>query len=161
MKAILNILFALFLMNISLGQTSQEKIFEDNPPHQPPAIFAASMPPCLIGVANQYGEVLGVSELTLKEAKAFITEVHAKVPEFKQRVRKLELQLVQASKDEKYDVYEKLLRELSEVKIEASLFHESLVKRARKKFMPKDVGILDRFIVNNQEEFMKGPKLNK
>ncbi|MEM8928496.1 MAG: hypothetical protein AAGC45_09845 [Bacteroidota bacterium] len=160
MKTILTLLLGCLVVIPVFGQDEMHPIFENNPPHQPPAIFAASMPPCLIGVANQYGEELGVSEATLIASKAFIKEAYSKVPEFKKKVRDLELQLMKASKEERYDDYERLLRKLASVKIKASLFHEGLVKRARKKYTTEDVRILNRFIANHQNVFFGAVKLN-
>lgn len=141
---------------------SQQKnnLFKENPPSLPPAIFQASMPPCLIGVAYQYGNEIGVTDDTMKKANDFIKEAHKEVPNFKKRVKELELQLMKASKEERYEDYEKLLHKLSEVKIEASLFHEGLVKRAREGFNPKDVKKLDDFIITNQDVFLESVKLN-
>ena len=66
---------------------------------------------------------------------------------------------MQASKEERYDDYKKLLYKISELKIKASLFHEDLVKRARKVFDKEDVKKLDKFIIANQEIFLKAVKL--
>ena len=157
MKKLFFILSIVFISGFSQAQTS---VFEGNPPSLPPAIFEASMPPCLIGVASQYGENIGVSNETLEKASAFIKEAHKEVPKYKKQVRELELQLMKASKEERYDDYEKLLHQLSDVKIKASLFHEGLVKRARKEFKKEDIQKLDDFIQKNQDIFLGSVKLN-
>lgn len=159
MKYIFSIALISLIISTGFSQTKESTLFKENPPHQTPAIFAASMPPCLIGVANQYGEYIGVNKETIKKTKEFITEARAKVPEFKKTIRKLEIQLMLASKGELYEDYKKLLHKISEVKIEASLFHEGLVKRARKVFDKDDVKKLDEFIISNQEVFLKAVKL--
>ena len=141
------------------SQTKSDAFFKEKPPHKPPAIFAASMPPCLIGVANQYGTDIGLSKGTQEKAREFIKEAHSKVPAIKKQVRNLEIALIKASREEHYDDYEKLLKELSSLKIKASLFHEGLVKRARKVFDRKDVKKLDDFISANKEAFLKAYKL--
>ncbi|MFV0571253.1 MAG: hypothetical protein ACK5M1_02330 [Xanthomarina gelatinilytica] len=159
MNHLLSILLVFTIVGTGFSQTKDNTFFKENPPNTPPAIFMASMPPCLIGVANQYGTDLGVSKSTLEKAKEFIEEAHKKVPTFKNQVRELEIALMKASKEERYDDYEKLLNELSAAKIKASLFHESLVKRARQVFDKEDIKILDDFIITNQEIFLKVYKL--
>lgn len=144
-----------------MAQSKEAVSFDENPPVQPPAIFVATMPPCLISVANQYGKSLNISEATLKKAQNFITEAHQKVPDFKNQVRKLEIDIMIASRKERYKDYEMLLKKLSEVKIEASLFHEGLVKRARKTFSKEDVEKLDKFIRENQKVFLAANKLSE
>lgn len=160
MKKVLSILLLFCLTTSVMAQPKREVSFDENPPNQPPAIFAATMPPCLIGVAHQYGESLGISALTLKEAENFINEAHQKVPEFKKKVKALEIDIMNASREERYEDYEKLLKTLSEVKIEASLFHEGLVKRAREVFAEEDVQKLDDFIFSHQDVFLAAHKLN-
>lgn len=155
------LIVSLFTMGSNIFcQNTENSIFDDNPPHQTPAIFAASLPPCIVGVANQYGEHLNVTETTLEETKALITEAHKRVPEFKNRVKTLELAILNASQEERYDDYERLIKELAAVKVEASLFHEGLVKKARKNFDAKDVEKLDAFIQDNKEVFLTAVKLN-
>ena len=159
MKHLFSTLWFFFIVGVGFSQTKDNTFFKENPPHQPPAIFAASMPPCLIGVANQYGTDIGVSKSTLEKAEQFIKEAHSKVPTFKKQVRTLEISLMKASKEERYDDYEKLLNELSTLKIKASLFHEGLVKKARKVFEKEDVKKLDDFITANKDAFLKASKL--
>jgi len=159
MKHSISTALAFFMMMTALCQTKDSTLFKKDPPNRSPAIFAASMPPCLIGIANQYGEYIGVSDNTLEKAKEFITEALAKVPDFKNQIREMEIQLMLASKEERYEDYEKLLHKISDLKIEASLFHEELVKRARKVFDKKDVLKLDGFINSNQDVFLKAVKL--
>ncbi len=157
-----NLILILLLLIFGAGfSQSNENIFKDNPPGTSPAIFLASMPPCLIGVAHQYGSKIGISKKTLNMTDGFIKEALKKVPELKNEVRELELKIMKASKEERYKDYEKLLHQLANVKIKASLFHEGLVKRARKKFSKTDVEKLDVFILNNKEVFFKTVKLNK
>ena len=160
MKTLLNTLLIVCLTVSAFAQTKMEVSFEENPPNQPPAIFAATMPPCLIGVAHQYGELIGISTASLQQAEQFISEAHKKVPEFKKKVSALEIALMNASREERYEDYEKLLKTLSDVKIEASLFHEGLVKRARKVFAKDDIQKLDDFIFSNHEVFLASYKLN-
>lgn len=145
----------------AMAQSKEAVLLDENPPIQPPAIFVATMPPCLISVANQYGTFLGISEATLNKAQDFIKEAHQKVPEFKNQVRKIEIDLMVASMKERYEDYEGLLKKLGEVKIEASLFHEGLVKRARKTFSEQDIERLDEFIAENQEVFLSANRLNE
>lgn len=159
MKNIFSTLLFFCIVAVGFSQTKESTFFKENPPHQPPAIFAASMPPCLIGVANQYGTHIGVNKNTLAKAKEFIKEAHRKVPAFKKQTRTLEIALMQASKEERYDDYEKLLHKISDLKIKASLFHEDLVKRGRKIFDKEDIKKLDDFIITNKDEFLKTVKL--
>ena len=159
MKYLFSIILTFAIVGIGFSQTKEDTFFNENPPHTPPAIFAASMPPCLIGVANQYGDHIGVSKSTLNKVKDFIEEAHRKVPDFKKQVRTLEIALMNASIEERYADYEKLLHELGAIKIKASLFHEDLVKRARKVFSKNDIKKLDDFISANQEVFLKLYKL--
>ena len=142
-----------------MAQSNSKISFKENPPNQPPAIFAATMPPCIIGVAHQYGKSLGISKATLHKAKGIIKEAHQKVPEFKSKVRILEIALMNASKEGRYKDYKRLLKKLSKVKIEASLFHESLVEKARKTFAKTDVKKIDQFIEKNMEIFLAANKL--
>lgn len=143
-----------------LAQTDTETLFQEKPPIKRPAIFVASMPPCIAGVAYQYGEGWNVSEATLEEVRKIMKEAHQKVPTYKSEVRALEIDLMNASTEERYEDYERLLRALSELKIEASLFHEELVKKARKTFSKQDLIILDKFILDNQEVFLAANKLH-
>lgn len=159
MKHLFSIVLVFVIVGTGFSQIKNDTFFKEKPPHTPPAIFIASMPPCLIGVANQYGFDLGVSNSTLEKAKEFIEEAHKKVPTYKKQVRELEIALMKASKEERYADYEKLLGELGALKIKASLFHEQLVKRARKVFDKEDIKILDDFIITNQEIFLKAYKL--
>ena len=159
MKKIFSTLLLFCIVTIGFSQTKDNTFFKENPPHQPPAIFVASMPPCLIGVANQYGTHIGVHKSTLEKAKEFIKEAHSKVPAFKKQTRTLEIALMQASKEERYDDYEKLLHKISDLKIKASLFHEDLVKKARKVFDKEDIKKLDDFIIANKDAFLKTVKL--
>lgn len=159
MKHLFSTILFFFIVTIGFSQSKDAPFFKENPPHSPPAIFAARMPPCLIGVANQYGTYIGVSINTLEKAEEFIKEAHSKVPAIKKQVRELEIALMQASKEERYDDYEKLLHKISDLKIKASLFHEDLVKRARKVFDEEDIKKLDDFINANQDEFLKTYKL--
>ncbi len=162
MKTIKNLLSTTLLIMITMNlysQTNNKNLFKNHPSHTPPAIFIASMPPCLIGVANQYGNDLGISKNTLQKAKEFIAEAKAEVPKLKKQIRTLEISILKASQEERYNDYEKLLHELSNLKIKASLFHESLVKRARKEFDKNDIKKLDQFIFDNKDEFLKGFKL--
>ena len=159
MKKLLNTLLMICLATVILAQTNENISFEKTPPNRPPAIFASSMPPCLIGVAQQYGTSLGISTETLKQAEEFISEAHLRVHGFKKKVKDLELDLMKVSMEERYKDYEKLLRKLSDVKIEASLFHENLVKRARKTFKEEDVQKLDDLIFSNHEVFLASFKL--
>ena len=64
-----------------------------------------------------------------------------------------------ASKEERYKDYENLLREISALKVKASIFHERLVKKARRVFDKKDVEKIDNFIINNKEAFLKAARL--
>lgn len=150
----------LFLLTVSLGcKQEQNEIFKNNPPNTPPAIFMASMPPCIVGVAKQYGAQIGVSETTIKKTDVYIKEATQKVPEFKKQVTAIEIDLIEASKNEDYKKYEELLHKLGDLKIKASLFHEELVKRARKDFDKEDIKIIDEFIEKNRAEFLKAAKL--
>lgn len=150
----------LLLLIVSLGYTQENKeIFKNNPPNTPPAIFMSSMPPCIIGVANQYGAQIGISKSTIKKTEAYIKEAMQRVPEFKKQVTVIEMQLLEASKKEDYKKYEELLHKLGDLKIKASLFHEELVKRARKDFDKEDIKKLDTFISTHKEEFLKAVKL--
>ena len=159
MKNTFNTLLFFCMLTLGFSQTKDNSFFKENPPHRPPAIFTASMPPCLIGVANQYGVHIGVRKNTLEKAKEFIKEAHSKIPLFKKQIRSFEIELMRASREEHYDDYKKLLHKISELKIKASLFHEDLVKRARKVFDKEDVKKLDEFIITNQEIFLKAVKL--
>lgn len=143
----------------ALGETNHAQMIASNPPNKPPAIFAASMPPCIIGIAHQYGDELGISDKTKATTEALIDEANEEVPAIIDRVRELELKLMQASKEERYADYETYLRELSEVKVKASLFHEELVKKARKSYDADDINKLDHFISENKEVFLKQSKL--
>lgn len=157
-KNTLTVLLLFFAAANVFPQASDKKLFEENPPHKVPAILLSSMP-CFIGLANQYGDYLGISEGTLKKVKGFISEAQAKVPGFKKQIRELEMSLMMASKEERYGDYEKLLQGLGTLKTEASLFHEELVKRARRVFDKRDVEKLDAFIMANQEVFLGASKL--
>lgn len=150
----------LLLLIVSLGYAQENKeIFKNNPPNTPPAIFVASMPPCIIGVANQYGAQIGISKTTIKKTEGYIEEAMQKVPEFKKQVTAIEIEIMEASKNEDYKKYEELLHKLGDLKIKASLFHEELVKRARKDFDKEDIKKLDTFINTHKEEFLKAAKL--
>lgn len=158
MKKILwSLLLTLGLIQFANAQNTRP-IFE--PPHTPPAIFMSSMPPCIVGVALQYGEDIGLSAECLNLSKEYLSKAMEKVPNYIQRVRTLELEIMKASQNEDYERYEKLLNQLGALKIEASLFHEDLVKKARNTMPASDIYKIDAFIRENQEEFLKTVKLN-
>ena len=159
MKHTINLILFLWMLTPVFSQTEKPSLFIKNPPQQSPAIFIASMPPCLIGVAMQYGSDIGIGKNTLKQCAVLIAEAHKKVPAIKKEIKALEIQIMIASKEERYADYKTLLTQLSQLKIDASLFHEALVKKARQVFDPKDLQKIDAFIVKNQDEFLKAVKL--
>ena len=155
-KILCSLLLTIGLIHFTHAQNTRP-LFE--PPHTPPAIFMSSMPPCIVGVALQYGEDIGLSAECLNLSKEYLSEAMEKVPNYIQRVRTLELKVMKASQNEDYERYEKLLNQLSALKIEASLFHEELVKKARQSMPAKDISKIDAFIRENHEEFLKTVKL--
>lgn len=147
------------LFTSMLYAQTKNNIFKDNKPERANAIFVADMPPCIIGVTLKYGKDIGVSDDTVEKAGKIVAIAKAKVPYFKKELRALDIELTEASLNEDYEQYNKILREIADLKIKASLFHEELVKQAHKEFAKEDVAKLVNFIRENQDEFLKAAGL--
>ena len=85
MKNLIVICSFLLVSTFAFSQAENSDFFKNNPPSQRPPIFAASMPPCLIGVAKQYGSHLKLKKSTLKKVDEIIAEAHKEVPHYKKK----------------------------------------------------------------------------
>lgn len=157
MRTLLFLTIALFFGALS-AQVKDANFFKKHPPHVPPAIFADSGP-CFVGVAKFYGKTLKVSKKTHALVDKIIKKAHQRVPQIKKEVRSLELAMMAANRNKDYKKFESLLRQLSKVKLDASLFHQSLVLEARRTFDAADVKKIDRFIKDNSDYFLAPYKL--
>ncbi len=156
-----------FLMLITIGMNAQQEKKENlwvKKPLERSPIFASYMPVCVVEVTLEYGKELGLSAKSFEVAHSILGEAKKQVPTFKKKVRELELELLKASQEERYEDFERVLDEIvlqkkkDEIVLQkknAVLFLQKLIKKARKEYPKADMKKIDTFVEDNKEIYLQ------